>query len=154
MTDSANHRVNSAMWLGAFFLLAAIFSNGLFFAKVPGQQALPWINLLLGVAAVGFCIIALGRSRRAPELRHGKAAGWTLSILSVLLLAFTVFAFTAARKLPSSNDAPKVGQRAPDFNLRDTKGVPVTLAQLLSSPIPGSSERPKSVLLIFYRGYW
>jgi hypothetical protein len=154
MTDSGNHRVNPAMWLGAFFLFATILSNGLFFAKIPGQRALPWLNLLLGALAVAFCVMALKRSQRERELRRGKAAGWTLSILSVLLLAFSVFGFSAARKLPSPNGAPQVGQKAPDFTLRDTKGDPVSLAQLLSSPVPGSSEPPKAVLLIFYRGYW
>ena len=142
------------MWLGAFLLAAAILSNGLFFAKVPGQQVLPWLNLLLGAAAAAFCVMALQRSRNTPELRRGKAAGWTLSILSILLLAFSILSFIVARKLPSANGAPQVGQKAPDFTLRDTRGVPVTLAQLLSSPIPGSAEKPKAVLLIFYRGYW
>jgi hypothetical protein len=154
MADSSTYRVNWAMWLGAFLLITAILSNTLFFAKVPGQQALPWLNLFLGAAAVVVCVFALRRARSLPELRRGKAAGWTLSILSGLLLAFSIFAFYAARKLPLANGAPQVGQKAPDFTLRDTRGVPVTLAQLLSSPIPGSSERPKAVLLIFYRGYW
>lgn len=154
MSDTTNHRVNKAMWLGAFLLIAAILSNSLFFAKVPLQQAIPWINLLLGLGAVAFCITALRRSQSQPELRRGKAAGWTLSVLSVLLFAFSVFVFTVSRKLPSPDAAPRVGQKAPDFTLRDTRGVPVTLAQLLSSPIPGSTEKPKAVLLIFYRGYW
>jgi len=51
-------------------------------------------------------------------------------------------------------ETPIVGQKAPDFTLQDTSGHPVTLAQLLSSPVPGSAEPPKAVLLIFYRGYW
>jgi len=154
MTDSVNHRVNSAMWWGAFLLIAAILSNALYFIRVPGQQAFPWITLLLGALAAAFCVTALRRSLTNPELRRGKAAGWTLSILAVLLFAFSVISFTFARKLPSSDKAPQVGQKAPDFTLRDTRGVPVTLAQLLSSPIPGSTEKPKAVLLIFYRGYW
>ena len=154
MTDSTNHRVNSAMWLGAFLLMAAILSNALFFIKIPGQQLFPWINLLLGALAAALCITALKRTMSNPELRRGKAAGWTLSILAVLLFAFSVLSFIVARQLPSPDKAPQVGQKAPDFTLRDTKGVPVTLAQLLSSPMPGSGEKPKSVLLIFYRGYW
>ena len=101
-----------------------------------------------------FCIMALRRSQSEPELRRGKAAGWTLSILSALVLVFSILGFVGARKLPSPNGAPQLGQKAPDFTLRDTKGDPVTLAQLLSSPIPGTSEQPKAVLLIFYRGYW
>jgi hypothetical protein len=142
------------MWWGAFLLIAAILSNALFFIKVPGQQAFPWINLLLGALAAGVCVKALKRSLSDPDLRRGKPAAWTLSILALLLFAFSILSFTVARKLPSPDQAPQVGQKAPDFTLRDTKGVPVTLAQLLSSPIPGSGEKPKSVLLIFYRGYW
>lgn len=155
MTDSTNHRVNSAMWLGAALLIAAILSNSLYFvAQFPGQRAFPWINLLLAVLAVATCITALRRSRREPELRRGKAAGWTLSILAALLVVFSFLMFYGARKLPSANSAPQVGQKAPDFTMRDSHGVPVTLAQLLSSPIPGTTEPPKAVLLIFYRGYW
>ena len=154
MSDTTNHRVNKGTWLGASLLIAAILSNSLFFAKVPLQQAIPWLNLFLGLAAVVFCVTALRRSQSRLELRRGKAAGWTLTILSVLLLAFSVLGFTLARKLPSADAAPQKGQKAPDFTLRDSRGVPVALAQLLSSPIPGSTEKPKAVLLIFYRGYW
>ena len=152
MTDMTNHRVNSAMWLGAFLLMAAILSNMLFFAKIPGQHSLPWINLLLGALAAAFCITALLRSQREPGLRRGKAAGWTLSICQ--------FSCSPSRSsvslLPASprRAAPQVGQKAPDFTLQDTSGHPVTLAKLLSSPLPGAAEPPKAVLLIFYRGYW
>jgi hypothetical protein len=154
MTEATNPRVNSAMWLGAFLFLAAFLSSLLFFARVPGQQALPWINLALGAAAVVFCIKALRRSQREPELSRGKPAGWTLSILAVILFLFSVMGFYVSRHLPSPAGAPQVGQKAPDFTLRDTNGTPVTLAQLLSSPMPGTAEPPKAVLLIFYRGYW
>ena len=43
--------------------------------------------------------------------------------------------------------APKVGQQAPAFALRDTSGNVVTLQNLVTSS-------PRGVLLIFYRGYW
>ena len=154
MPDATGPRVNSAMWLGAFLFIAAFLSSLLFFTRVPGQQALPWINLVLGAAAVLFCIKALRRSQSDPELSRGKAAGWTLSILAVILFLFSVLGFYVSRHLPSPAGAPKIGQKAPDFTLRDTGGTPVTLAQLLSSPIPGTTEPPKAVLLIFYRGYW
>jgi len=140
--------------MGALLFLAAFLSNLLFFTGVPGRQALPWLNLVLGAAAAVFCIKALRRSQREPELRRGKAAGWTLSILSGLLFLFSVLGFYVSRHFPSPAGAPQVGQKAPDFTLRDTTGTPVTLAQLLSAPIPGSTAPPKAVLLIFYRGYW
>jgi peroxiredoxin len=40
----------------------------------------------------------------------------------------------------------RVGQRAPEFALSDVNGKAVTLAQLLAGK--------RSVLLVFYRGYW
>jgi len=54
--------------------------------------------------------------------------------------------------LPESKGAPKVGQKAPEFTLVDTSRKPVSLAELLSTPINGNA--PKGVLLVFYRGYW
>ena len=155
MTETATIKVNSTLWLGAVLLIAVVVTNlPALFSAVPGPRALPWINLLLAILALFFCVKALRRSQSDPEMRRSKAAGWTLSVLSILLLAASVLFTVGARKLPPPDAAPQVGQKAPDFSLRDTNGAPVTLAQLLSSPIPGSTEKPKALLLIFYRGYW
>jgi peroxiredoxin len=40
--------------------------------------------------------------------------------------------------------SPKIGQRAPDFTLRNQNGVRVSL----------SSARGQKTVLVFYRGYW
>jgi len=155
MTETANNKVNSALWLGAVLLIAAVVTNiPALFSAVPAPRALPLLTVLLAILAVFFCVKALRRSQTNPEMRRSKAAGWTLSVLAVLLLASSLLFTVVARKLPPPGAAPQVGQKAPDFSLRDTKGVPVTLAQLLSSPMPDSTEKPKAVLLIFYRGYW
>jgi cytochrome oxidase Cu insertion factor (SCO1/SenC/PrrC family) len=42
-------------------------------------------------------------------------------------------------------DRVKVGQPAPDFTLEDTDGKVITLSELRGK---------KSVVLVFYRGYW
>jgi hypothetical protein len=83
---------------------------------------------------------------------RGKIAGWIFTVLSVLLLGFTVFVFFASRALPASAASPQIGQKAPEFTLADTNGQTVSLAQLLAGPNPAA--RPKAVLLVFYRGYW
>jgi len=61
----------------------------------------------------------------------------------------------ASRQLPVAADAPAVGDRAPEFALADTTGRMVALSMLLSEPMPGiQGEKPRGVLLVFYRGYW
>lgn len=103
-----------------------------------------------------FFIAALRRASSQPERYRGKAAGWALTIVSSLVLLFAVFAFYFARKVPDAAAAPQVGQKAPDFELKDTNGQTVSLAQLLAEPLNAAraGAHPKAVLLVFYRGYW
>jgi cytochrome oxidase Cu insertion factor (SCO1/SenC/PrrC family) len=75
-----------------------------------------------------------------------------LTVVALLPVALTAFAFVVSRKLPNTTAAPQVGQKVPDFTLADTSGTPVTLDQLLSAS--SGTQAPKAVLLIFYRGYW
>ena len=49
------------------------------------------------------------------------------------------------RLIASELDRVKVTQPAPDFTLEDAAGKPVTLADFRGK---------KSVVLVFYRGYW
>ena len=137
-------------------MFLAIVSFALFFVAFPGQQALPWLNLLVSSLALGCIVLGLRRASVRPESYGGKGAGWILTVLSSLLLAFTVFAFYFSRKLPDANAAPRIGQKAPDFELKDTNGKMVSLAQLLAEPAVAAHEgtHAKAVLLVFYRGYW
>jgi uncharacterized membrane protein len=148
---------NWPLWTGALTLVLA-FVVGIvpFIAQFPGQGALPWLDLLLSILAVALVIIGLRRATREPHRYRGKVAGWTLATLSSLLLLFTIFGFYAARHIPQANAAPQVGQKAPDFELKDTSGRDVSLSQLLAEPLDASQNgpRPKAVLLVFYRGYW
>ena len=45
---------------------------------------------------------------------------------------------------PSDPDRIQIGQKAPDFTLKNADGQEVSL----------SSYRGKDVVLVFYRGYW
>jgi hypothetical protein len=152
-----NRRSNRSLWLGALFLVLAFVLGSLpFFAQIPGQAALPWLNLLLGAAAVAIFIRGLLLAKRQPALYRGKAAGWTLTVLSSVLFLFSLFAYYASRHIPEAKAAPQVGQKAPDFELKDTSGQTASLAQLLASPVDSgkAGSQPKAVLLVFYRGYW
>jgi hypothetical protein len=104
------------------------------------------------VAAV-LLLVGVRRAFSPGWSRKSKIAGAVLATLSVVAFGFFVFStFIMSKRLPSSHGAPQIGQKAPDFRLADTHGQPVSLAELLSSPIKGKA--PKGVLLVFYRGYW
>jgi cytochrome oxidase Cu insertion factor (SCO1/SenC/PrrC family) len=72
-------------------------------------------------------------------------------VLSRLLLLALLFVFAAAAahaQLPASANAPKVGEKAPDFTLPAAQGNSVKLSELYSA------EKGQWALLVFYRGYW
>jgi hypothetical protein len=94
-------------------------------------------------------------------------------VLSLLICGLVAFASISSRNLPSSAEAPQVGQKVPDFTLADISGNKVSLGQLLlgkadsstsasansttgqAIPVGMSAATPtKAVLLVFYRGYW
>ena len=145
------HR-NSAVWLGLILAVVSLLSQGLFFLKVPGQNALPWLSLALATVAMILVLVGLKRAFFEPQLYRGKVAGSIVTVISLLLFAVTVFGFVTARRIPGTAGVPQVGQRAPDFTLADTSGHNVSLADLLSTPV--GNAHPKAVLLVFYRGYW
>jgi hypothetical protein len=63
-----------------------------------------------------------------------------------LLFAFFAYVtFYVLKQVPLSAQAPRVGEKAPEFSLPDQSGKQVALADLLS---------PNGAVLIFYRGHW
>lgn len=156
MQTSNTLQANRSLWAGVGLLLLFLLSSFLLFTAVPGKEALTWLNLVLGVLTVAFFVLGLRRAIGQPQRYRGKIAGWTLTVLSSFLLLLVIFGFYASRHIPSANAAPKVGQKAPDFELKDTSGQTVSLAQLLagSSNSADVAAKPKAVLLVFYRGYW
>lgn len=68
------------------------------------------------------------------------------SLLLALPLAAAELGPKDGRDLkPTEVDRVKVGQPAPDFTLEDTDGKAITLSDFRGK---------KSVILVFYRGYW
>lgn len=98
------------------------------------------------------------RGRREPQTYRGKIAGPVLASLSLVFLGLFSFAsYEVFKNFPAANNAPKVGQHAPEFALVDSNGKNFSLAQLLSTPIvdsTGVARGAKGVLVVFYRGYW
>ena len=148
---------NWAVWLGFVFSIVAFGSYFVVFARFPVTRNVPWVNLLLFGFSAAFVWAGLRRVLKA-EKSYGKVTSWILALLSVSIFgAFCFVIFHATRQLPAARGAPKIGQRAWGFVLRDTNGNLVSLSNLLSVPLSssnGSRNAPKGVLLIFYRGYW
>jgi hypothetical protein len=151
MPEATDHRRNLAPWWGLLLAIGAIGCNVVFFVSPPLQEALPWLSLLFAALALIFLVTGMWRAFGRPQLYRSRALSVVLSVVAVLAIGVTAFAFVSARKLPGSTAAPQVGQRVPDFTLSDTSGKLVSLDQLLA---PSGSQAPKAVLLIFYRGYW
>jgi hypothetical protein len=162
-------RFNWQIWAGFLLSVVAFLSYFFVFIRWPVTRDFPWANLLLfGIAAV-LLLLGVRRAFAPDRRRRSKIAASVLVTLSVVVLGFFVF-FTLimSRWLPASHGAPQVGQKAPEFSLADTNGRPVSLSELLSSPVSGKTGNagalarndweartvPKGVLLIFYRGYW
>ncbi len=133
----------------------ALLSYPLLFVNWPLTRDFPWANILLFVIALVFLFVGVRRAFGPDRGWVSKIGALTLGALSVLVLAgFIMVAFVASKWLPTAAGAPQTGQKAPEFTLADSSGKPVTLSELVNSPIPPGSSAPKGVLLIFYRGYW
>ena len=133
--------------LGRFVVaLGGLFSYELF-AQYPITRDFPWANLLLfGIGAV-LLIFGLFRAFGRPQLYRGRIFGSIFTAIALFLFAFFSYEiFYVLREVPLSAQAPRVGEKAPEFTLFDQNGKPVAPADLLS----GS----KAVTLIFYRGFW
>ena len=146
-------RFNWATWSGFLLSLFAFLSYYFIFIWFETTRDFPWANLLLIACAVILLVLGL---RKGFAKERSKISKVVTSLATVLGLAvcvlFILLFFVFARHLPASTGAPHVGQKAPEFSIPDTSNKPVSLAELLSTPVAG--RPPKGVLLVFYRGYW
>ena len=148
-------RFNWPLWVGFLLTLGGAFSFLLVFVWIPATRDFPWANLLIFLISVVLLVVGIRRGfasdRRRPII--SKIVTSLVAFLSFAVIALFLFSvFVFARWLPPSTGAPQVGQKAPEFTLQDQTGKQVSLNELLSTPVNGSA--PKSVLLVFYRGYW
>lgn len=148
-------RINWPLWVGFLLTLVASMTYFSVFVWFPTTRDFPWANLLIFLLAAVFLFIGIRRGFAADRPHPTRSRIFTsiVSVLSVAILGLFIFlVFVFARWLPASTGAPHVGQQAPDFTLSDTTGKPVSLEELRSQPINGN--KPRGVLLVFYRGYW
>jgi hypothetical protein len=132
--------VNGRIWGGLLLSFVAAISYFLFFDRFPLTRDVPWVNVILFIAAIALLIGGFRRARRKVWAGIGVAIG-------ILLFVGFALGVTVGSRAPLSPAAPRVGQKAPDFALLDSTRHEVSLAQLLASS-------PRGVVLVFYRGYW
>ena len=153
MPDLHERRPNTALWLGLLTTVLAVLSNFLYFFTSLPPGIIPWINLLLPALGLVLLLIGLRRAFAQRQIYGGRIWGSIVTVLAVAIFGLTVFGHIHARDVPPSAGAPKIGQKAPDFTLADSSGQTVSLSQLFSAQA-GTSQAPKALLLVFYRGYW
>ncbi len=148
-------RWNWHLYAGFLLCLVGFGSYPFVFARFPLTRDVAWVNYMLLLAGLMVLFYGLKRAFRDPEHYRGKIVGPILGLLSVVLVGFFGFlTLGMTKQLPASAGAPRVGQKAPEFELADINNQQVSLAKLLSAPLPGNGSAPKGVLLVFYRGYW
>ena len=138
-------RWNLALWLGFLFVIAGLMTYPIF-AQYPITRDFPWANLLLfGVGGI-LLVVGLARAFGRPQVYRGKILGSIFTALALFAFAFFAYEiFYVLRQVPLSAQAPRVGEKAPEFTLPDQTGNQIALTNLLS---------PNGAVLIFYRGHW
>ena len=138
-------RWNWPLWLGFVVAVGGLFSYE-YFALFPITRDFPWANLLLFGIGVALLLIGLFRAFGRPQLYRGRIFGSIFIAIALFLFAFFSYEiFYVLKQVPLSAQAPRVGEKAPEFSLPDQDGKQVVLSDLLA---------PKGAVLIFYRGYW
>jgi len=140
-------RHNILLWAGFVVVLLAVGTYIPIFAVFAVTRDVPWVNYLLFLAGGVSLALGLRRAFGQPEVYRGKVFGSILAVLSLLLFVFFSYGiFYAAKAVPTSRDAVRVGQAAPDFTLSNWDGKQVNLSERL--------RNNRAIVLIFYRGYW
>lgn len=134
-------RINVPLVSGFLLVFVTIFSYVYFFSQYPITRDVPWVSYLMLAGAVMLMIAGVRRAKH-------KVWSWIVAVIGFGFVALVLVANVVGMKmLPAAHGAPRVGQKAPEFALRDTHNNVVTLSSLTASA-------PRGVLLIFYRGYW
>jgi hypothetical protein len=149
---------NWRIWTGLLTSVVALFSYLFVFSRYPLTRDVPWANFLLFAASGVLLFGGIRRAYREPQSYRGKISGAISAGISAAILGLFCYGiFYASKQLPKSAEAPKMGQKAPDFTMVDSTGKSHSLSSLLSEPIKepnGTEAAPRAAMLVFYRGYW
>jgi len=144
---------NWRLWVGFVVALIAPFA---YFSLLEKISFAFWISIAAFMIAIELLADGLRRAYAQPEAYRGKIAGPILAILALGVIGLFSYAnHMMGQAYSTAANAPRVGDKAPEFALTDATGHKVTIAQLLATPLAGgAAQTPRAVLLVFYRGYW
>ncbi|HEX4664702.1 MAG TPA: hypothetical protein VH196_09925 [Terriglobales bacterium] len=143
---------NWRLWVGFVLVLVAPFC---YFSLFETTRAALWISVALIVLAIVLLVGGLRRAFTASESYRGKIAGPILATLALVVVGVFGWATYAMHSAyAEAHNAPRVGDKAPEFALMDGSGRKVTMAELLAAPLPTGPSKTRGVMLVFYRGYW
>ena len=127
-------RWNGFAWAGFLLSILAFVSYFTVLVRFPATRDVPWVNFLLFGAAALFLPAGLKRAFTGLGSLGGKFVSSVLALLSISILGvFCFVVFRTTLQLPASHGAPRVGQKASDFTVRDMRGNLVSLSTLRSS---------------------
>ena len=136
---------NWPLWVGFIVAVGGLWVYE-FLALFPITRDFPWANLLLFGIGAALLLFGLFRAFGRPQLYRGKIFGSIFTVIALLLFAlFAYEIFYVLKQVPLSAQAPRVGEKAPEFSLPDENGKAVALSDLISQ---------NGAVLIFYRGHW
>ena len=142
---------NWLLWAG---FVVAVLAPLAYFSLFETTKSAFWIAVALFALAITMLVVGVRRAYSTPEAYGGKVAGPILATIGVVILGgFVWVSFQMKKAYPIAQNAPRVGEKAPEFALVDGNNSQIQLAKLLARPGEGTRAQ-HGVLLVFYRGYW
>lgn len=129
-------RRNHLLWIGPAVTLAGALTYFSFFSRFPPLRDFPWVNLPLVAIGLALTVVAAIRPWRRPARFRGRwLAIPALAFSGLVAAGFAAYVFVISSSMPGPTALTTSLELAPD------------VAGL-------SAYRGRSVVLVFYRGYW
>ncbi|HJX84301.1 MAG TPA: hypothetical protein VJ723_08160, partial [Candidatus Angelobacter sp.] len=107
--------LNWRLWVGFVAGLCALL---IYLLGFQIAREIFWASIALFVVAAWLFVTGLTRAFKEPQSYRGKIAGPVLTAFSVLVVgAFILLSYAVTKSFPAADNAPKVGQKAPQFTL-------------------------------------
>ncbi|RME02362.1 MAG: hypothetical protein D6805_10175 [Planctomycetota bacterium] len=134
-------KILALSYAGLALTLASIALYFFWFVWNENIRDNPWMLVLsasIGTGLSAICAFWLWKQGK------GVAGAFPTTLAMILLGGFLWYLYVFSYQIPKGENAIQVGEKAPPFQLMNTKGKPVTLRDLPN----------QWIVLVFYRGAW